>query len=89
MTVQDKDTLRPWQQSAITDRRSVIGALAILLVAAFYIVGIPFLEENVAVSLETDESGRFVVDNYTTILLPDGWSVESQNELLTTLTDGT
>ncbi len=89
MTGQDKDMLRPWQQSAITDRRSVIGALAIVLVAVFYVVGVPFLEENVEVSLETDEAGRFVVDDYTTILLPDGWSVESQNELLTTLTDGT
>jgi hypothetical protein len=89
VTGPDTSTLRPWQQSAIGDRRSVVGAIAIALVVAFYVIGIPFLESNVEGSLETDEAGRFVVDDYTTVLVPDGWSVESQSELFTTLTDGT
>jgi hypothetical protein len=89
VTGPDTKTLRPWQQSAIGDRRSVIGAIAIVLIVAFYVVGIPFLESNVEGSLETDEAGRFVVDDYTTILIPDGWSIDTQNDLLTILTDGT
>lgn len=89
MTEEQVDTLRPWQRSSIGDRRSVLGAIALVLVAALYVVGVPFLDENIEASLETDEAGRFAVDEYTTILLPDGWSVESQSELFTTLTDGT
>lgn len=89
MTGPDTDTLRPWQRSAIGDRRSVFGAIALVLVAALYVVGIPFLEDNVEASLDTDEAGRFVVDDYTTILVPDGWTIDSQNDLLTILTDGT
>lgn len=81
--------LRPWQRSAIGDRRSVLGAIAIVLVVAVYVVGVPFLEGAVEATLETDEAGRYIVDDYTTVLLPDGWMIESQNDLLTTLTDGT
>ena len=89
MTGPATSALRPWQQSAIGDRRSVLGALAIVLIAAFYVVGVPFLEENLDATLETDEAGRYVIDDYATLALPEGWSIENQNELLTTLTDGT
>ena len=82
------DTLRPWQGSAIGDRRSVAGAIAIALVVVLYVAAIPILNDSVEATLETDEAGRYVVDDYTTMLLPDGWTIESQSDFLTTLTDG-
>ena len=83
------DNLRYWQQSAIGDRRSVVGALALVLAAAFFVVGVPFIEDRVEATGVFDESGRFIVDDYTTMQLADGWSIESQSELFTTLTNGT
>ncbi len=85
----DMTGLRPWQQSSIGDRRSVLGALALVLITAFFVLGLPWIEENTEASGVFDESGRYIVDDYTTMQLADGWSVESQSELFTTLTDGT
>jgi len=82
-------TPRLWQQSAIGDRRSVVGSIVIILIVALCVLGIPFLADNVEGSLDTDESGRFIVDAYTSLLIPEGWSIQDQNDLLLTLTDGT
>ena len=78
-----------WRQSRLGDRRSVLGTLAILGVVALLVVGIPFLESNVEQRGGLDAEGRFIIDDHAAIDLADGWQVESQSELFTTLTDGT
>jgi len=77
-----------WQRSSIGDRRSVFGAVAIAAVVAAFVFLVPFLEENVQQRGAFDDAGLFVVDDYTSIRLTEGWQVDSKSEFFTILTDG-
>jgi hypothetical protein len=77
-----------WQTSSIGDRRSVFGAVAVAAVVAAFVFLVPFLEENVQQRGAFDDAGRFVVDDYTSIALAEGWQVDSMSEFFTILTDG-
>ena len=78
-----------WRESRLGDRRSVLGTLAILAIFALLVIGVPFLETNVEQRGGLDAEGRFIIDDYAAMELADGWQVESQSELFTTVTDGT
>lgn len=78
-----------WRRSRLGDRRSVLGALAVGGVFALFVLVIPYLEANVEARGGFDSAGRFIIDDYAAIELAEGWQVESQSELFTTVTDGT
>lgn len=78
-----------WRRSRLAEPRSIIGALGIIAVVALFVLGVPFAEDNVEQRGGLDDAGRFIVDDYTAMTLADGWSVDTQSDLFTTLTDGT
>lgn len=77
------------RRSRLADPRSVIGAIAVVATVAAFVFLIPFVEENTDQSGGLDEAGRFIVDDYTTMVLPDGWRIDNQSEFFKVLTDGT
>ena len=78
-----------WRRSRLLEPRSIVGAIVLVAVVAALALAIPYLEDNVEQSGVLDEAGRFIVDDYTTMVLPDGWNVDSQSEFFTVVTDGT
>lgn len=78
-----------WRNARLLEARSVLGAVAIVAVVGLFVVLVPNLEDSLEQTGGLDEAGRFVVDDFTTIMLADGWEVDSRSELFTILTDGT
>lgn len=78
-----------WRRSQLFEPRSIIGALGIVAVVAVFVLGVPFAEQNVEQRGGLDDAGRFIVDDYTTMVLADGWRIDSQSDLFKILTDGT
>ena len=76
-----------WQHSEVFGKRSLLGAIALLVAVGLFLMLPPFIDGNTEYAIAGPD-GRYALDEFASIEIADGWGIESQSELLTVITKG-